>query len=285
MLSSTLIWTYVMEQPSSSFSDSVESDDDSSFTCTAQTYVEFHEFRQVICMKCGGVHIFPVSCGNRFCDVCSPGRRHTVRKKIDYVVSKVERKRGYMFKFLTFTIPNRSDLDVMIKDLIRSFRRLRQRALWRNKVLGGVYVVEITGRPGNWHAHIHVVIYALFMKWKLFHRLWMKVSLGRGFYILNLNPTDAGRYITKYLTKRPEIPSQVYREIATAIKGYRLFHPFGDWHGKTKGFVKDPFLCKKCGGDEWFCYSACINPEPGSWRKDTLHLSHPEWFAIKERQS
>jgi len=117
----------------------------------------------------------------------------------------------------------------MIKQLTGSFRRLRQRALWKNHVAGGAFVLEVTKTDAGWHAHIHAIIQSSFIKWKLLVADWKAVSGGQGVYIKKIPKTDIIRYLTKYLTKTSlSIPDQF--DASGALKGSRLFQPFGSWY-------------------------------------------------------
>ncbi|MCW7072266.1 MAG: protein rep, partial [Methanophagales archaeon] len=135
----------------------------------------------------------------------------------------------------------------------QSFRRLRQRAIWKNAVDGGCYVLEITGVPGNWHGHIHAVIYSRWMNWDKLLKVWIKVSGGRGVWIQNIPPSVAKNYITKYITKPAGISDEAAAELEFEIKGYRLFNPFGSWYNRNLEYRAEPYHCPRCGRTHWIC--------------------------------
>lgn len=151
-----------------------------------------------------------------------------------------------MVKHLTLTLPNADDLSQMIADLMSSFRRLRQRKFWKTHVTGGVYVIEITNQGSGWHAHIHAIIQAHRLDWHRLHKEWIAASKGGiGVYIQNIPPKQALRYLTKYLAK-PEVPEQQIDHAEEALKGRRLFHPFGSWHTINKEYKEQKSDCPKC---------------------------------------
>lgn len=208
--------------------------------------VAHHEFRSISCLRCGHRIIVPVYCGNRFCPVCSVPRLSRVRRRLNWIVDHVDPPRGYGIKFLTLTIRNEPDLPGMLIRLVRSFRKLRQRAFWKQYVLGGAFVLEVTGRPGNWHAHIHAVIEARYIPYDQFVKLWLKVSGSRGVWIEKLPKKNVIGYLTKYLSKS-SVPSEITDDVSDAISGFRLFQPFGSWYGVNLTFQTKKPGCPKCG--------------------------------------
>ncbi len=258
----------------------------SSLTCPPQTTVDFHNFRSVFCDTCSYTVIFPVSCGNRFCSVCGPSRRSKVRDRLDWLVSQIPQKRGYIFKFLTLTIRNQPVLADMIKHLIKSFRKLRNRAYWQNRVIGGVYVLEITGRPGNWHAHIHAVLLAQFLTWEVLVRHWIKCSGSRGVYIKNAAKHRIVYYITKYLSKPADVPDEVINQAGESLRGLRLFSPFGAWYSISSKYVQPSHPCPECGGEHWIIGNAFdyVNNPTNCFR--TFSWSVTDWYEyIRKRKT
>ncbi len=204
-----------------------------------------HQFITILCTCCGHSFDVPVYCGYRFCPICSISRQNRVRRRLKWLINSIVIHKPFGIKHLTLTIANQDDLALMVKSLIRSFRRLRQRAYWKNHVNGGAFVIEITGRPGNWHAHIHCILEAMYMDWATLHKLWIKCSGGRGLYISRLPKNKAVAYLTKYLTKS-DAPLQVMEAMSYALKGTRLFSPFGNWYAVNCTYASIKPACPKC---------------------------------------
>lgn len=209
-----------------------------------------HEFREITCLHCGHKITVPIYCGNRFCPICSIPRLSRVRRRLNWICSHVEPPRGYGFKFLTLTIRNEPDLPEMLKHLVKSFRKLRQRAFWKQYVRGGAFVLEVTGRPGNWHAHLHSVIEARFITYIKLLALWKTVSGSQGVWIEKLPKRNIVGYLTKYLSKC-SAPDLVTDEISQSISGYRLFQPFGSWYAVNLTFQTEKRGCPNCGFHSW----------------------------------
>lgn len=204
-----------------------------------------HQFIKIRCMCCSHTFDVPVYCGNRFCEICSQRRQSRMRRRLKWLVNQICLDKGYGFKHLTLTIPNQSDLPAMVKFIIKAFRKMRSRAYWKNHVRGGASVIEITGRPGNWHVHIHAVIEARYMDWGRLHKLWKKCSGGDGTYIQRLSKTNIVGYLTKYLTKS-SAPQSVLLDMSEALKGTRMFSPFGTWYAKNCKYASFKPACPEC---------------------------------------
>ncbi len=209
-----------------------------------------HEFIHIHCEHCGHSIDVPVYCGDRFCGVCSPARHARIADRLRFLVKNTERKPVYTLKFLTLTIANMPKLDPMVKFLVKCFRKLRNRAVWKKYVDGGAFVIEVTGRPGDWHAHIHAIIFARYIHRDAFVKAWNSISGGLGVDVRTI-PTDAlCNHLIKYLSKRQE-PAMVSEEKNLVLKSYRLFQPFGCWFKLQKKYKRAPHPCEKCGKSSW----------------------------------
>jgi len=210
-----------------------------------------HQFTTVICGHCGHQLTVPVYCGNRFCPVCSAPRLSRVRRRLNWIIQRAELPQGYGIKFLTLTVSNQPDLANMLKFLTSVFRKLRQRAFWKQYVRGGAFVLEVTGRPGNWHAHIHAVIEARFIPYDLILSKWKSVSGSQGVYITRIPKRNVVGYLTKYLTKS-SVPPEITDEVSFHISGFRLFQPFGCWYSISLEYRDSPPGCPKCGSHSFY---------------------------------
>lgn len=223
-----------------------------------------HDFRRIVCLHCSHVIDIPVYCGNRWCEICGRPRAVRVRRRIQFCVDHTPKLKGYRWKFLTLTIANRPDLKPMIAHLLKSFRRLRQRKLWKELVSGGCFVVEVTGHRGNWHAHIHAIIYAQFIDWRQLLNLWKKVSGGSHIDIRQVPAKAAIGYVTDYCTKHPVLDPPELLECAQALKNLRLFNPFGSWYSMAREYVKAKSGCPQCGMSDWMPLDVAWNAAHGS---------------------
>lgn len=211
---------------------------------------EAHEFRRIGCTSCGHTFDVPVSCGNRFCEVCNGPRRRRVQNKLSHIVHSAKVPKGYRWRFVTLTIPRSENLRAAAKTLVASFRKLRQRSVWSKRVSGGAYVIEVIGTPGNWHAHLHVLVLSAYIPQNQLASAWSKCSPGRIVYIQAIPPSAIVKYVTKYVTKSDLAPAY-QRDASNALKGFRLFQPFGSLHLIAAGAPLFTYLCPSCGNDHF----------------------------------
>jgi len=164
---------------------------------------------------------------------------------MNFLIKNFVRRPNYRMRMITLSVRNMPSLTGQIRYLIRSFRKLRSRSFWRRHVDGGAMVVEITGRPNNWHAHLHIVAHSAYLDWKVLLKDWQSVSSGSAVWIDAIPDTKATHYVTKYLSK-PECPEMVLSEMSDSMKGIRLFTPFGSWHSINKLYKKPDPVCIFC---------------------------------------
>jgi hypothetical protein len=117
-------------------------------------------------------------------------------------------------------------------------------------VLGGCFVFEVAGRPGNWHLHIHAVLFAKYVPWSLLHSAWKQVSTGQAVYITSRPPAVVISYLTKYLTKST-LSAEIARAASAELPNLRLFTAFGGWHSINSKIPKLAAVCPKCGECSW----------------------------------
>lgn len=206
---------------------------------------EDHEFITIYCECCGHTFDVPVYCGNRFCQVCNKPRLSRIRNRLDFLIHQVKQLPGMRLKHLTLTLPNQPDLPSMLKHLVKSFRKLRQSVWWKNHVSGGAFVLEVTGREGDWHGHIHTVLMGAYFVWETLRNLWIRFSGGRGVWVNAIPQTEVVKYLTKYLTK-PDLPETALALVNQSLKGYRMFQPYGSWYAFNNLYVKPKPICPKC---------------------------------------
>lgn len=211
------------------------------------TFDDTHEYVTVVCICCGVQHRVPVYCGNRFCNICSSQRQKRVKNRINWLIKNRTKENGTLLKHLTLTITNSDNLAKMTKHLVKSFRKLRNRKYFKQHIIGGAFVIELTNKGNQWHAHIHAVVQSYRVDWETLRDLWIKCSHGsRGVFIQNIPPVQAVRYLTKYISKS-ELPEELQQEASCTLKNYRLFNPFGSWYDINRKYVPPIPVCSKCG--------------------------------------
>ncbi len=185
-----------------------------------------------------------------------------IRHKIREFASGLDVKYPFGVKHLTLSCPNDDNLFNGTRHLIKSFRKLRQRAYWKKNVKGGAFVVEIKRGEHGWHPHLHIVITARYMDYKVLKQHWTDVSGGQAVYIQKLPVHMIVRYLTKYITKS-EMPLADQMLATETLKGLRLFNPFGDWFKPLSAIKAIHPACGDCGNSAW----AFV---PGKYDYDTV---------------
>lgn len=211
---------------------------------------EDHDWISVVCGHCYDQHEVPVRCGNRFCPTCSQSRTRKVHARLTQLFSKVPKLPYRDFRLITLTIPNSKTAKDGSRALISAFRRLRNRRMWKSKVYGGAFVIEVTQGQNGFHVHIHIVCQALEIGLDQLRREWMAVSNGRIVDIRTMWNINAASYLTKYLTKVKGTADFVI-EIGRSLKGVRLYQCFGRWHGIDLKIRLEVKGCERCGNSCW----------------------------------
>lgn len=209
-----------------------------------------HQYRTLFCQACGYRKQIPISCGNRFCPTCSVARRSRTLKRLRAIIQKISPRPPFSTKHLTLTVPNSRYADKGASHIVTCFRKLRQRQFWKRHVVGGAYALDITGRPGNWHVHIHAIIEARFTPWRKLLSEWKRVAKASGVYIQEVPPHAVLSHLTTYITK-VDIPEAHQLIISDALKDHRLFQTFGTWHNIKVVVSHSDFKCPKCACTRW----------------------------------
>jgi hypothetical protein len=149
-------------------------------------------------------------------------------------------------------VPNSKELKAGVKSLLAAFRKLRQSTFWKRQVSGGAAVIEIKGSEGHWHCHIHAVIFSPFIPVRQISKHWKRHSGGFIVWIKLIPLGAVVGYLTKYLAKS-SVDEIYMMQVSDALKGVRMFIPFGSWYAGLKVLPKPHCICKRCKGTVWMC--------------------------------
>ena len=214
---------------------------------------DLHSYRDIFCISCGNVKHIPIYCHNRFCPVCSAGRKFKVQGKLEALLAKFPPTARRRLKMLTLTQPKQIDLKEGLKKLLSSFKRLRNRKKWKEWNCDGGYVVEIKGTENNWHIHLHAIITSYYIPEPELWAEWEACGGGKHAHLMAIPNATAIAYVTKYITKGEFDPDYV-AQINSALRDQRLFSTFGKWHNAKTPKVKLECRCKVCGGTQWHAF-------------------------------
>ena len=209
-----------------------------------------HDYTTIFCQSCGHSHAIPVRCGRRFCAICSKQAAGRTRRRLDWICGKIVKPKRYSWKFITFTLRSQSDLSKMVDDVIRGFRKLRGRKIWRDAVTGGVYVLEVTHGDKGWHAHVHVIAMMRYIPQHHLSRVWNAIT---GSFIVDIRQVKSRSpigYVTHYLTTW-DLPPAIVQDAEDAVRNRRLWSPFGTAHDLNLTYVPPLYPCPHCGNNAW----------------------------------
>lgn len=223
--------------------------------------------------------IVPDYCHDRWCVPCSRLRQLTIRRNLS------ERLGDHPHRFLTLTIRHGSEpLSFLIDKLYAGFRRLRQRALWKDNVVGGASFLELTYNSdrGSWHPHLHCVLEGSYLHRPALVKLWESCTGGStGVHIRLIRHREhiidyVSKYVTKPLSSKALRSPGLALEAISCLKNRRMLITFGTWRAWK--------LTRPPENDEWnlYCHENALgfldvdrNPESDNVRS-MLHTADPD---------
>lgn len=176
--------------------------------------------------------VVPDFCHDRFCEPCAAARSRTIANNVARLLP------DRPLRLLTLTIRSTPDpLGVCVDRLLKSFRRLRGRVFWKDRVRGGASFLEFTRNPatGYWHPHLHVLLDSVFIPVAALRDQWLQVTGDS--YVLDISlirsKARATAYIAKYATKclTPDLTADpdALVEVIKDLRGRKLVQAFGTW--------------------------------------------------------
>ena len=206
------------------------------------------------CRGCGTTEKFLYNCDRKWCPRCAPRlglRRSAIIKAWSGRISQP--------KHLVLTMRN---FEVLTRRQIRNFttalRKLRKHDSWE-PVKGGCASVEITNEDRGWHLHAHLLLDCKWLSMPEISVEWGKlVSQEFGIVkIKDVRGTDYVQEVSKYCVKGSELagwPGERIWEFICAVKGNRLFFPFGTLRSQMKAIRLE---LRQLNASEKVCKCGC----------------------------
>lgn len=177
----------------------------------------------------GELVIHPMRCRLRACPICEAKRMSSWWHKLQPLVKAFSAP-----KHVTLTLRSSDDpLDAQLRRLTHSFRKLRQRTLWKRRNPWGMWLIEVTfnEKTGRWHPHLHVIVNMAFLSKEALSEAWGEVT-GDSFIVgVKAVRSNLANYLCKYIAKASSIylaPVDPFT-VNALLKGKRLVQPFGTW--------------------------------------------------------
>lgn len=209
-----------------------------------------HRTVRLRCAKCGYGHVVQLRCGRRSCAVCR--RSQYARLLRNYLkISKSMRNP----KLLTLTtIPSESLSRERLCDLRKAFQRLLHRRYFRERIRGGLYILEVKHGALGWNVHLHALIDSAYLEQQEISSVWRELT-GKS-YIVDVRqarmPIRGLKYILKYVLKPPILNGRelLYDRV---LRRTRLVQTFGLVYRIRP--EKRPFACPVCAATSWLVVS------------------------------
>lgn len=199
-------------------------------TCGRNAWVER-------CARTGATRVVAPACKLRFCPRCSRIHARRTGARLKTWAASVELSSSLRLRLITLTLLSTdSPLDDQLKRLYSSYRRLRQRSLWKNATIGAIAVLQVTynAESARWHPHLHVIQHGRFIDYRQLGKAWEKASKGSTIVDIREVRTAqrAADYVTRYVARPldddPNIPPERLREYVIGTKGRRLLVASGE---------------------------------------------------------
>lgn len=177
------------------------------------------------------VHILSNACHLRWCPLCSKSRSLHIAEAVGAWCSRAKSP-----KFLTLTLRHtNAPLTHQINFLYQAFRQLKQRKIFVDKVLGGVWFFQIkwSKDSSQWHPHLHCLIDSGYIPQAELSDVWSRITNGSKVVDIRQvrTPKEAAEYVARYAAR----PTQLHmldldqgQEVMRAMHGRRICGTWGD---------------------------------------------------------
>lgn len=213
---------------------------------------EIRDYTEYECSDCGHKGTVKQRCGLPICPDCIADRSKRILGKFWPFVKDFKNP-----KLLTLTIPNIPYLTSLeIRKIIKAFGKLRRLVLW-NRVIGGIYAIEITNIGNGFHIHIHAVLDSPYIPRNKIKTAWEKYTGG---FMVDIRRVKSGTsglcecvaYIGNAKNNKGELGlPKIYNPkdmilYADITPGIRMVGTFGKLYGIK--FENKP-SCSRCGSE------------------------------------
>ena len=187
-------------------------------------------------------------CKLRWCPICRDVSRMIVTKAVEawLAIQKYP-------KMITLTLCHSDDpLDLQVKRIYDSFRKLRRRAFFERRISGGVWFFQLKFNKDTqqWHPHIHCLVAGKFLPHGELKKLWHKITGDS--YVVDIRPVKdlagCSNEVARYATSPADITAvnlERALDIYYATKHQRIC---GSW-GSAKSMSLKPTPLEDTG--EW----------------------------------
>jgi hypothetical protein len=202
-------------------------------------------------------------CCLRTCPDCAKLRKRKLRNKYLPYLSKIYQDRKNYIYFLTISPRNYDSLEDGLKKIRKNFNKFIRHNYIKERVKGGLYVIESKQSNGKWNIHIHAIVYGrwidnkirkekdskLVSLWKKSSKEDVNIHISRqGSTLFSLN------YMLKYISANKDdfnTPLDMAKYILSTRK-MKLISTFGMFF-KAKFEIIKP-VCPHCNMQIYFVF-------------------------------
>lgn len=265
---------------SSPYLDTVKTSDDfhGEDKKAAGSFCKDARWLRLLCGSCGGAFKdIQQTCGKRFhCVYCRKLWMVETKKRFmpvlkhmrECAAQKSVRDAGYRVRMITLTVKNGPDLGERVKHLEHSFKKLKQRAIWKENVQGGLRVLEVTkDKNGNWHPHYHLVVLSKWVGHSDLVDAWEKITKdSKVCDIREVKGDDiaVACELFKYTLKDVNLELADRDMVALLLKGKRLVVTLGSEYKRLEHEAARVAPCECCGKSHWVMIGPCDPHVPPS---------------------
>jgi hypothetical protein len=108
------------------------------------------------CKGCNHRHDASTKCSRKWCPSCGPKRANERAARMRFAFRRMKWPMQ-----LTLTVPNVAEGwedPQLLRRLLHSFKKLRDRRIWKENVAGGIFSVEVTDKGNGLHPHLHALV-------------------------------------------------------------------------------------------------------------------------------
>lgn len=181
------------------------------------------------------VRICPGRCKHRLCPHCARIATNEKTRKVRLIATLMDDPR-----FITLTIRSikGESLKAMLDRFNDFFRQFRASKDWKNHVVGGLAVTEITRNEAGWHVHMHCLVDGIYWPQPKALATWETIVGDRaGVDIRKVHGVNSvARYVAKYLAKESSVdnwPTTQVMDFCLATHGLRTLRTFGNCYRIT----------------------------------------------------
>lgn len=174
-------------------------------------------------------------CKNRHCQPCAKAKANLIARNLR---NELANKPKHQHRFITLTLRHTTTpLADQIKKLYRSFKKLRNRPLWKKSQDGGAFMLEVKHTKTGWHPHLHIISAGRFINKFELSREWREVTGDSE--IVDVRSIDREKdvvhYVCRYVAKGSAVEiwqtPELADEFVISTRHVRACQTFGTWRG------------------------------------------------------